>query len=209
MSAGWTIKGREFVHCSCDYSCPCQFSGKPSHGDCRVVMAFDITEGHHEGTLLDRLRIASIAHWPGAIHEGHGEMLPIVDERASTEQRAALLRIMTGLDTRPGATMFQVYSTTFDTVHEAVFAPIELDMNVVARRARLKVPGVIEARGEPIANPLTGGEHRARIHQVQGTEYAVAEVGRGSSKGSGTIALALKDTHARFADIHLTQDGMR
>jgi hypothetical protein len=37
-----------------------------------------------------------------------------------------------------------------------VFAPIELELEVDGCSARLNVPGVIDARGEPIKNPLAG-----------------------------------------------------
>jgi hypothetical protein len=79
------------------------------------------------------LRIAAIAAWPGAIHEGRGQIVPIVDERASPEQREALLRIMSGLDTEPGATIFQVFSTTYEKVHEPVFASIDFAVDTGGR----------------------------------------------------------------------------
>ncbi|MDI6838636.1 MAG: DUF1326 domain-containing protein, partial [Rhizobiaceae bacterium] len=28
----WAIKGREFIHCNCDYGCPCQFNSRPTKG---------------------------------------------------------------------------------------------------------------------------------------------------------------------------------
>ena len=58
--------------------------------------------------------IAAIFKWPGAIHEGNGEAIAFVDERADEAQREALLRIMTGQDTDPFATMFAVYASTVD-----------------------------------------------------------------------------------------------
>ena len=121
---------------------------------------------------------AGVAEWPGAIHQGHGQIVPIVDERASPAQREALLRIMSGLDTEPGATLFQVFSATWEKVHNPVFAKIELEADVNGRRAHIKVPGYIEARGEPILNPITGKEHRARINLPAGFEYEFAEAGR-------------------------------
>jgi hypothetical protein len=57
---------------------------------------------------------------------------------------------MSGLDTEPGATVFQVFAATYDKVHEPIFAKIDFDVDVDARRATLKVPGIIDARGEPI-----------------------------------------------------------
>ena len=204
----WTIEGREFVHCNCAYGCPCQFNARPTYGNCHAVLGVAIDSGHHGDTRLDGLRIAAVVAWPGAIHEGRGHIVPIVDERATPEQREALLRIMSGEDTEPGATFFQVFSTTYEKVHDPVFAPIEVEVDVDARTARIEVPGMIDARGEPILNPVTGNPHRARIDLPAGFEYAQAEVGRGWAKTSGPIEHDLKDSHAHFAPLRMNQSGV-
>lgn len=204
----WTIEGREVVHCNCAYGCPCQFNARPTHGDCHAVLGVAIDSGHHGDTRLDGLRIAAIVSWPGAIHEGRGHIVPIVDERATPEQRTALLRIMSGEDTEPGATFFQVFSTTYEKVHDPVFARIEVEVDVDARTARIEVPGMIDARGEPIINPVTGNPHRARIDLPAGFEYAQAEVGRGWARTSGPIEHDLKDSHAHFAPLRMNQSGI-
>jgi hypothetical protein len=204
----WTIKGREFGHCNCDYGCPCQFNSLPTNGDCRAIGFIEIEEGHHGDTRLDGLSISFIAAWPGPIHEGGGEVVPIVDERATQEQRDALVRIMSGMDTEPGATFFQVFSTTFDKVHDPVFAKIYTELDIDGRTAKLNVPGWAEARGEPIRNPVTGDLHRARINLPSGFEYDICEVGRGWAEAQGPIKLSLKDSHAHFAKLHLTESGV-
>ena len=204
----WTLKGREFVHCNCAYGCPCQFNALPTNGDCRAVAAIDIEEGHHGETRLDGLRIAVVLAWPGPIHEGDGQALPIVDERASPEQREALLRIMSGEDTVPGATFFAVFATTYSKVHDPVFARIDFEVDVEGRQARLVVPGVIEARGEPIRNPVSGEEHRARINLPEGFEYDVAEIGRGWAETQAPLSISLADSHAQFARLHITESGV-
>lgn len=204
----WTIRAREFVHCNCAYGCPCQFNALPTHGNCEAVVALEITEGRHGSTDLAGCKIAMIAAWPGAIHEGGGEVVPIVDEAASAPQREALLRIMSGLDTVPGATFFQVFSTTFAKVHDPVFAPVELVVNIDGRKASLKVPGWIDARGEPIVNPITGDEHRARINLPHGFEYETCEVGRGWAVTEGPVDVQLSDSHAQFAMLHMTESGV-
>jgi len=204
----WTIKGREFVHCNCAYGCPCQFNALPTHGDCKAVAAVHIEEGHHGDTDLSGLNIGMIVAWPGPIHEGRGHVVPLVDERANPQQREALLRIMTGQDTVPGSTFFQVFSTTFEKVEEPVFAPIELDIDIEGRSARLNVPGWVEARGEPIRNAVTGEESRARIQLPNGFEYDVAEQGRGWAKTTGPVDVQLEDSHAHFAELHMTETGV-
>jgi len=204
----WTLKGREFAHCNCAYGCPCQFNALPTHGYCRAVVGIDIEQGHHGDTRLDGLKVAGIFAWPGPIHEGHGEAVVVIDERASERQREALLRILGGEDTVPGATVFNVFAATLDKVNDPLFTRIDFEVDVDARRAKLKVPGLIEARGEPILNPVTGAEHRARIDLPHGFEYAVAEAGRGWAETSGPIELRLADSHAHFYDLHMNQSGV-
>lgn len=208
MGTSWMIKGRDFSHCNCAYGCPCQFNALPTHGSCEAVVGIAVDEGHHDGTRLDGLRFGGVFRWPGPIHEGHGEAIPVLEERATPEQRAALLRIMSGQDTEPGATFFQVFGSMLEKVHEPVVAPIDLEIDVHARRARFVVPGVIEARGEPILNPVTGKEHRARIDMPHGFEFNQAEVGRGWATTAAPVRLDLADSHAHFAYLHITGNGV-
>ena len=204
----WFIKGQEFIHCNCAYGCPCQFNALPTHGNCEAVLGFIIEEGRHGETDLSGLKMAGIVAWPGAVHEGRGHIVPIVDERANDKQREALLRIMSGMDTVEGATVFQVFSTTYEKVEEPVFAPIELDIDIEGRTARFNVPGWIEARGEPIRNAVTGQESRAEIRLPNGFEYDIAEMGRGWANTRGPVDVQLSDSHAHFAKIDMNQDGV-
>lgn len=100
------------------------------------------------------------------------------------------------------------FSTTYEKIHDPVFAKIEFEVDVEGRIACLSVPGVIDARGEPIRNPVTGDQHRARIQLPHGFEYDVAEVGRGWATTSGAIQLNIPDSHAQFAKLHMTQSGV-
>jgi len=63
-------------------------------------------------------------------------------------------------------------------------------------------------RGAPILNPITGAEHRVRIEQPNGFEFAVAEIGRGWAKTAAPVSFDLDDTYGQFARIHLNQSGM-
>jgi hypothetical protein len=204
----WTIQGKEFVNCNCSYGCPCQFNGLPTHGYCEAVGGFQVDKGFHGDTPLDGLKFAGIFRWPGPIHEGKGEAAVVIDERATPKQREALLRIISGQDTEPGATVFQVFATTLEKVHEPIFAPIDFEVDVDQRRAKLVIQGVTEGRGEPILNPITGKEHRVRINLEDGFEYITAEIGRGWTQSSTPIRLQLSDSYGQFAHIHLSQNGI-
>jgi hypothetical protein len=204
----WTIKGREFSNCNCSYGCPCQFNALPTYGFCCAVVGFEIEQGHHGSVRLDGLRGAGIYSWPGAVHQGNGTMQLVIDERADAAQRQALGRILTGQDTKEMATMWWVYSAMCPNKEETAYAPIDFEVDVDARRGRVRVPGLIEMRGEPIRNPVTGAEHRARIDLPHGFEYRLAEIGSGRSQTQGNIRLDLKDTYGQFARLHLSNTGV-
>ena len=204
----WEIKGRELVNCTCEYACNCQFNALPDKGHCHAVGAIQIDQGHHGDTKLDGLRIASIFKWPGPIHEGKGEAIAFVDERASAKQREALLRITAGQDTEPFATMFAVFTSTVTKMHDPVFTKIDFEVDIDARRGRIFVKDYIDTKGEPIRNKVTGAEARAQIVLPQGFEYAVAEVGSATSRTEGPVIVQTKDTYGQFARLHLNNDGV-
>jgi len=207
--ATWEFKGRELVNCSCEYGCNCQFNALPDKGHCYAVAGIQIDEGHHGDTRLDGLRVAAIFKWPGAIHEGNGEALAFVDKRADIAQSEALLRIMTGQDTDPFATMFAVYASTLTKMHEPVFTDIELDLDVDGRRGRMVIADYVEMTGEPIRNKVTGEESRAQIRLPAGFEYEVADIGSASSKSlGGPVQVDLNDSYGQFAFIHLGTHGV-
>lgn len=204
----WRIKGREFVNCNCAYGCPCQFNALPTHGDCHGIGATQIDQGHFGEVKLDGLRSIVMMSWPGAIHEGNGTTQLIIDERADPDQREALLTVLSGEETEPGATQWSVFDSTMSTRLDPLFKPIELELDVPARTARVAVPDMIEMKGEPIRNPVTGETHRARIDLPDGFEYLVAEMGSGSTKATGAIKLDLVDSYGQFNEIHLNAYGI-
>jgi hypothetical protein len=204
----WEIQGLELVNCNCAYGCPCQFNALPTHGHCAAMGGIAIEKGHHGDVGLDGLKIAFVFQWPGPIHEGKGKCQPVVDVQASASQRESLLKIMSGQDTDPFATMFAVFASTLDTVHEPIFTDIEFDVDVDARRGKVRAGTVFELKGEPIRNPVTGAEHRARIDLPHGFEYELAEVGSASSRSTGKVALEFKDSYAQFARLHLGTKGL-
>jgi hypothetical protein len=203
----WEIEGDEFVNCNCSYGCPCQFNARPSKGHCEAMGAIAIRKGRHGDVPLDGLKIAFAFQWPGAIHEGGGTCQPIVDEKADAKQREALLKILSGADTEPGATMFNVFASTMDKVLDPIVARIHFSVDVEGRKGMIDVDGIMEMRGQPILNPVTQREHRARIDLPHGFEYSIAEIGRGSSRIRGKLPIELHDSYGQFAHLHLTNSG--
>lgn len=204
----WEIRAKQYGNCNCSYGCPCQFAAPPTYGNCEAAEGFDIEEGHFGDTRLDGLRAAALYKFPGAIHEGGGTMQLVIDERADAEQRDALERILTGEDTEEAATFWWVYAAMSPNKLPTLYKPIELEVDVDARRGRLVVPGVVESVGEPIRSPVSGKEHRARIDLPNGLEFRVAEIGSGSTTTSGAIELEFTDSYGQFANLHLSHAGV-
>ena len=203
----WRIRGPEMTTCSCSWGCPCQFNSLPTHGDCRAVAAMRIDEGHFGDVDLSGLKWAALFAWPEAIHLGHGEGFVVIDESAGPEQREALLTILSGGETEPFATIFSVFASTMEKMHEPAFLPIRFEADLESRTGLIQVPGIVEARVEPIRNPVTGEPHRARVSLPNGFEYKQAEYASGSAQATGPVPHDWRDRHAHLAVIDLSPAG--
>jgi hypothetical protein len=206
----WMIKGPWLTTCNCVVGCPCQFNALPSHGHCRAAVGCEIEEGYFGKVRLDGVRFAGMFAWPGAIHFGGGEAQPIVDERATPQQRDAILTILKGEETEPGATIFNVFAGTFVKLHDPLFLPIEFSADIDERLGRIHVAGVLDVTSEPIRNPVTGATHRVRLDMPNGFEYSRAEVAQATTRtGKGAaIPLDWRGSHAHYTEIHLTRQGV-
>ena len=205
----WEMQGLEITTCNCDYGCPCQFNALPTRGNCRATVAMRVDRGHFGDVKLDGTLWAGLFAWPKAIHEGNGEAAVIIDERASEAQRGALLTILSGAETEPGATIFNVFAATFTKMHPPMFKRIQFDGDLTTAKARLTVPGIVEMTTSPIKNPITGAEHRATVNLPHGFEYTSAEYcsGRTKTAADAPIAHDWDGRHAHLARLHLTPRG--
>lgn len=204
----WAIKGPHFMNCNCDFGCPCQFAAPPTDGTCRAVVAWHIDEGHFGDVRLDGLVAVNTYGWPGAIHEGNGEMQSIIDERADDQQRDALAKVLRGEGAEQGSTMLWIYHAMCTTVHEPIVSAIDLTVDMAHRNGKLSVPGILETSVESLKNAVTGADHRARIDLPAGKEFTLAEVASGMTKGMGAVALDFSSSHAHFADSVMTSRGI-
>lgn len=205
----WEIDALELANCNCSFGCPCQFNSLPTHGNCEAAVGFVIKKGHYGDVTLDGVKFGMTASWPEAIHMGNGTIQLIVDASASPEQRAAIEAIATGSDTEDMATMFWVFNKMAPNRLETLSKPIDLAIDPERRSGHVRIPGVFELTAEPIRNPVTGAEHRARINLPHGFEYRQAEIASGTTTTSGAISLTKnKGTHSHFCRIYMTGKGV-
>ena len=88
MAETWKLnRERSSSSCNCDWGCPCNFNARPTTGKCEGGWTWHVEEGAYGNVRLDGLTFSVYVNWPGAIHEGNGEALTLIDERADAPQR--------------------------------------------------------------------------------------------------------------------------
>jgi hypothetical protein len=203
----WHIAGDEVTSCNCAWACGCQFNGLPTSGQCEALVAYRIREGHFGATSLDGVRFAQAFWWPGAVHEGNGTRLLILDQNSSPAQREAVVAMTSGTQGHP---YFEIFAAVAPNAQEPVVASIEVESDREARRARISIPGIGESRIEPIRNPVTGDEHRVRIDLPNGFEYKQAEIANSVSwhvNAAEPLSLRNENSYGQLTALDWSSDG--
>jgi hypothetical protein len=192
-----SISGEEIASCNCAWGCPCQFNALPTTGRCEAFVAWRIDKGYFGDTSLDGIVFASVLWFPGAVHEGNGKALHVVDEKATAAQRAAIEALVSG---QHGGGAFEIFAAVTPNKLGTVSAAITFESHREARIGKIRIPGVGETQIEPITNPVTGETHRARIDLPDGFEFKLAEVGNtvACSVNSSGISFELSNTYAQL-----------
>ena len=167
----WNLKGLVLVACNCDYGCPCNFNARPSHGKCEGGWTWHVEHGSFAGVPLDSLNFSIYVNWPGAIHEGNGEALILVDERADDRQRDAVATLMRGEVGGP----WGVLAWTWPTIHGPLAVPYEVELNGIA--TRIKAGNAVAVESTTIKNPVTGAETHPGIVLPEGIIVKKADLG--------------------------------
>jgi hypothetical protein len=166
----WSLEADFLQACNCDYGCPCEFSAPPTKGFCEGVGAWRIATGSYGDVKLDGLGVAFVAHWPKAIHEGNGTCGLLFDERATPQQRQALLQICSG---QAGGMPFEILVTTFSKLLEPRYVPFQFNFN--GRNSSVRIGDIMNLSVEPIKNPVTGEPESVRVGHATGFIFKEAE----------------------------------
>src|SRR6266566_3889615 len=118
----WTMKGTVLIACN--------FNARPSKGHCEGGWTWHVDEGRFDDTPLDGLNFSVAVKWPGAIHEGNGEAVILVDERADEAQRNAISALVDGNLGGP----WGILAWTWPTVHGPKPVRFELELNGIESR---------------------------------------------------------------------------
>ena len=113
-----------------------------------------------------------------------------------------------GGETEEARNHWWVFHAMSTTVHEPIFRPIDFEVDIERRTARVSIPGLLESTGRPIVSPAIGKQHRVRIDIPNGIEFEIAEIGSASTKATGPIALELNESYGQFNIVRHSGTGM-
>jgi hypothetical protein len=176
ITTAWRLKGKGYEFCNCQPGCTCNFSGFPTSpdGSCKAAVGTHITEGQCGDVDLRDIKAVAIFDWPKAIHDGGGKAVFVVPPAVSEEQLGCLAQIFTG---QLGGMPWAILGTTFEVVG-VVRAEVEIDDDGI--NSGIRIPGVGEAKGTALKNPVTGEDHFAAIVLDTGFIWSRGDCGQGT-----------------------------
>lgn len=171
MAERWHLNGKVLVTCNCDWGCPCNFNALPTTGKCEGGWTWHVEEGAYGDTKLDGLSFSVYVNWPGAIHEGNGEGVVLIDERADVAQRAAIELLLSGKVGGP----WGVLGWTWPKVHGPYATAYDLTFDGV--RTRIRCGEHVDIECGPITNPVTGAEVHPGVVLPEGIIFKRGDLG--------------------------------
>ena len=209
MPNKWEFLSHTYDNCNCSVSCGCQFNQPSTHGNCHFAYTGTIVDGHFNDTPLAGLKWSLLCKFPGEIAQGNGKRQIVIDEAADDAQRKALETIITGEACKPLSNHFSVFGSLCAEFSDTLFLPIELDVDLDGRRAKVSIPGVVESAGKPIVNEFNGEPFHIAIARPAGSfEFTYGEIGQGTTTVTGDLAMAFEDSWALYCVHHYDQDGL-
>jgi hypothetical protein len=193
MAESWTMKGTVLIACNCAYGCPCNFNALPTTGKCEGEWTWHVEEGAYGTVDLRGVTFTLAVNWPGAIHEGNGVALLLVDERTTSVQRDAIHTLVKGEAGGP----WGVLGWTWPTLHgpEAVSFELELD----GLRSRVRAGAGFELELEPIRNPVSGAEVTPGAVLPQGIVFKRGDFASTRRYRVEALGIDYRDTYAAVA----------
>jgi hypothetical protein len=144
----YTLEGTLIEACSCNVNCPCWIGEDPDLGECFAIIAYGIERGRIRDVDVSGLNLVLIAHIPGNVLAGNWEIVALVDEKGSPEQREALLDAFTGT---LGGPLGDLWTALIGEVRGVEFVPIAHE--VAGGSGKLRVPELVETEMEPYRGP--------------------------------------------------------
>ena len=144
----YTLDGTLIEACSCNVNCPCWIGEDPDLGECFAIVAYGIERGQIRELDVSGLSLVLICHIPGNVLAGNWQVVALVDESATQEQRDALLEAFTG---KLGGPLGDLWTALIGEVKGVEFVPISHEVD--GGSGRLHIPGLVETEMDPYRGP--------------------------------------------------------
>ena len=144
----YSLEGSLIEACSCDVNCPCWIGEDPDLGYCYAIVAYGIERGRIRNVDVSGLNLVLACNIPGNVLAGNWQIVALVDERGTEEQRNAMLEAFTG---HLGGPLGDLWEALIGEVKGVEFVPITHE--VVGGSGALTIPGLVETAMEPYRGP--------------------------------------------------------
>ena len=170
----YNLEGRLLEVCTCKILCPCWVGEDPDFGTCDGVLAWHFDKGEIEGIDVAGHTFVILAHIPGNILNGNWRIRVYIDDKATSQQKDALLKVWTGNAGGPIADLAKLVGTV-DAVEQ-----VPITFNVQGVNGTLKVGNAIHAGLAPFMGAT--GQPTAMLDTIFTTiPGSPAYVGKASS----------------------------
>lgn len=139
----YILDGTLLEACSCGGPCPCWVGDDPDGGRCDSVNAYHIDRGQVGGVDVSSLSFVQVNQIPGNVLAGNLRAIFYIDDKATPEQREAILNVFSG---KLGGALAGVASLVGERV-AVHFVPIE--HRVEGGKGTLRVGELVEAEMAP------------------------------------------------------------
>ncbi len=193
----FTLDGTLLEACSCMAPCPCWIGDDPDGGSCDAFVAYHVDKGEIRGLDVSNLSLVLVSQIPGNVLAGNWRVVLYVDDKATEEQRAALLDVFGG---KLGGTPADLAAIVGEIV---AVHPVPIDHRVEGGKGTLRVGQAVyaemanysDAQGRPtslhesIFSTIPGSPAyvaKAATHQVNVPEHGMTWEfsGRNAVQGS-------------------------
>lgn len=161
--ATYRVQADQIECCNCPPACACQFTGTPNNGFCNFLIGFHIRKGSFDRVSLDGVRFVLAIKYPGAIHEGNGQVTLFVDKGASATQTEAVAHILSG---QHGGMPWEALAGTIAKFEGPI--PATIEMKIDGTRSSFRIPDILEVTQTPLTDVVSGAEKDVHIVYPKG-----------------------------------------
>jgi hypothetical protein len=139
----YNVEGRLLEVCTCKILCPCWVGEDPDFGTCDGVLGWHIDKGTIDGVDVSGHSFVILAHIPGNILKGNWKVRVYIDDKATPQQKDALIKVWTGKAGGPVADLAKLVGEV------AAVEQVPITFDIKGASGTLKVGQAISAELAP------------------------------------------------------------